>query len=151
MKMEGGFQEQSPAGRGPSASQPDIAHGGAFEAPEKVNIEGQKANIGEGEFQNLRESIVIAVSVLLGGVLGHLLRLPSGVMVGGMVAGLLVKGATLGELPSGELLSVVSQLLVAYVIVSNSDVASLRAHPEAIPAALFYIALLLSLSAWRLS
>jgi len=58
MKMEGGFQEQSPAGRGPSASQPDIAHGGAFEAPEKVNIEGQKANfgtekanIGEGKFQ----------------------------------------------------------------------------------------------------
>ena len=144
MKMEGGFQEQSPAGRGPSASQPDIAHGGAFEAPEKVNIEGQKANIGEGEFQNLRESIVIAVSVLLGGVLGHLLRLPSGVMVGGMVAGLLVKGATLGELPSGELLSVVSQLLVAYVIVSNSDVASLRAHSEAVPAALFYIALLLT-------
>lgn len=93
---------------------------------------------------NLRESIVIAVSVLLGGLLGRLLHLPSGVMVGGMVAGFFVKGAPLGELPSGDLLSVVSQLLVAYVIVSNSDVASLRAHPEAVPAALFYIALLLT-------
>ena len=60
----------------------------------------------------MRESIVIAVSVLLGGLLGRLLHLPSGVMVGGMVAGLLVKGATLGELPSGELLSIASQLLV---------------------------------------
>ena len=69
---------------------------------------------------------------------------PPGSWSGGMVAGLLVKGATLGELPSGELLSIASQLLVAYVIVSNSDVASLRAHPEAVPAALFYIALLLT-------
>ncbi|RRD65042.1 ammonia monooxygenase [Fretibacterium sp. OH1220_COT-178] len=93
---------------------------------------------------NVRESIVIAASVLLGGGVGHLLRLPSGVLVGGMVAGLLVKGVTLGDLPGGNLLSVASQLLVAYVIVSNSDVASLRAHPEAVPAALFYIVLLLA-------
>ncbi len=92
----------------------------------------------------MRESIVIAASVLLGGLMGHILRLPSGVLVGGMVAGLLAKGVTLGDLPSGDLLSVASQLLVAYVIVSNSDVASLRSHPEAVPAALFYIALLLT-------
>ena len=78
----------------------------------------------------------------------RLLHFPSGVMVGGMVAGFFVKGATLGELPNGDLLSVVSQLLVAYVIVSNSDVASLRAHSEAVPAALFYIALPIDLYAW---
>lgn len=95
----------------------------------------------------MKESIVIAASVLLGGLLGHLLRLPSGVLVGGMVAGLLAKGITLGDLPSGDPLSIVSQLLVAYVIVSNSDVASLRSHPEAVPAALFYVALLLAFCA----
>ena len=91
----------------------------------------------------LRESIVIAAAVVLGGLLGHMLRLPSGVLVGGLVAGLLAKGITLGNLPNGDALSYASQMLVAYVIVSNSDVASLRLHPEAVPAALFYVALLL--------
>ena len=70
----------------------------------------------------MRESIVIAVSVLLGGLLGRLLHLLSGVMVGGMIAGFFVKGATLGELPSGDLLSVVSQLLVAYVTTDRKSV-----------------------------
>jgi membrane AbrB-like protein len=40
-------------------------------------------------------------------------------------------------------MSVLSQLAVAYVVVSNSDVASIRAHPEIIPAALFYVTVLL--------
>ena len=59
----------------------------------------------------MRESIVIAASVLLGGGVGHFLRLPSGVLVGGMVAGLLAKRLTLGDLPGGNLLSVVSRWL----------------------------------------
>ncbi len=92
----------------------------------------------------MRDTFFIIVSILIGGFAGHILRLPSGILVGGLVAGLLTKGVTLGSLPSGSFMSVLSQVLVAYVVVSNSDVASLRTHPEAVPAALFYIVLLLA-------
>ncbi|NLL36895.1 MAG: ammonia monooxygenase, partial [Fretibacterium sp.] len=87
---------------------------------------------------------VIVLCILLGGAVGHILRLPSGVLTGGLIAGLIAKGLTLGDVPSGTFLSIVSQLLVAYVVVSNSDVAALRRHPEAVPAALCYIVVLLA-------
>ena len=91
----------------------------------------------------MKESFVIVLSIVMGGAAGHFLRLPSGILVGGLVAGLAAKGLTLGNVPSGSFWSVASQLLVAYVVVSNSDVGALRQHPEAIPAALCYIAALL--------
>ena len=74
----------------------------------------------------MKESFVIVLSIVMGGAAGHFLRLPSGILVGGLVAGLAAKGLTLGNVPSGSFWSVASQLLVAYVVVSNSDVGALR-------------------------
>ncbi len=93
----------------------------------------------------MKEQGIIVLAILLGAWLGHWLKLPSGVLVGGMVAGLLAKGITLGDIPSGTAMSVLSQLAVAWVVVSNSDVATIRAHPEVVPAALSYVAALLCL------
>ena len=92
----------------------------------------------------MKEQGIIIAAILAGGGLGHWLKLPSGILVGGMVSGLLAKGITLGDIPSGTAMSVVSQLAVAWVVVSNSDVATIRAHPEIVPAALSYVAVLLS-------
>ena len=91
----------------------------------------------------MKDQGIIIFAILMGGGLGHFLKLPSGILVGGMVAGLIAKGITLGNVPSGTLMSILSQLMVAYVVVANADVASIRAHPEALPAALSYVALLL--------
>ncbi len=91
----------------------------------------------------MKDQGIIIFAVLMGGGLGHFFKLPSGILVGGMVAGLIAKGVTLGNIPSGTLMSVLSQLMVAYVVVANADVASIRSHPEALPAALSYVALLL--------
>ena len=91
----------------------------------------------------MKDQGIIIFAILMGGGLGHFFKLPSGILVGGMVAGLIAKGITLGNVPSGTLMSILSQLMVAYVVVANADVASIRAHPEALPAALSYVALLL--------
>lgn len=91
----------------------------------------------------MKEQGIIVFAVLIGAWFGHWLKLPSGILVGGMVAGLFAKGVTLGDIPSGTVMSVLSQLAVAWVIVSNSDVAAIRAHPEVVPAALSYVAVLL--------
>ena len=93
----------------------------------------------------MRDQGVIVLAILAGGWIGHFLKVPSGILVGGMIAGLFAKGVTLGEIPSGTMLSMLSQFLVAYVVVSNSDVASIRTHPEVVPAALSYVAVLLVL------
>lgn len=88
------------------------------------------------------KGIIIIAAILAGAWLGNRLKLPSGYLTGGMIAGLLAKGFLSSNLPTGNLLSIVSQLLVAYVIVSNSDVAVIKSHPEVVPVALGYIAVL---------
>ena len=66
-------------------------------------------------------------------------QLPSGYLIGGMIAGLVVKGILGSNVPMGSALSIVSQILVAYVIVSNSNVEVIKQHPEVVPVALAYI------------
>ena len=88
------------------------------------------------------KGIIIIAAILAGAWLGNKLKIPSGYLTGGMIAGLVVKGLVSANVPAGNILSIVSQLLVAYVVVSNSDVAVIRHHPEVVPIALGYIAVL---------
>lgn len=101
----------------------------------------------------MKQCIIIA-AILAGAFIGDKLKLPSGILTGGMIAGLLAKGIVSASLPSGGLLSIVSQLLVAYVVVSNSDVNTIKQHPEIIPIALGYILALVAFcfgAAWILN
>jgi hypothetical protein len=88
------------------------------------------------------KSIYIIAAILAGAWLGGKLKLPSGYLIGGMVAGLVAKGFVVANLPMGSALSIFSQILVAYVIVSNSNVEVIRRHPEVVPIALAYILVL---------
>lgn len=88
------------------------------------------------------KELLIIVAILAGAWLGHRLKLPSGYLTGGMIAGLVVKGFLSSNVPASNALSVISQLLVAYVLVSNSDMDVIKRHPEAVPIALGYIAVL---------
>jgi len=88
------------------------------------------------------KGIIIIAAILVGAWLGHKLKLPSGYLTGGMILGLIAKGLLSSNVPAGNILSIISQLLVAYVVVSNSDVAVIRQHPEVVPIALGYIAVL---------
>ncbi|HPQ36563.1 MAG TPA: ammonia monooxygenase, partial [Synergistaceae bacterium] len=72
------------------------------------------------------ENWYVALAVLLGGYLGHISPIPAGGLVGGIVGGLLLKGGLgMGE-SKVALLSFVSQVLVAFVIVARSDLSSLK-------------------------
>ncbi len=84
------------------------------------------------------KGIIIIAAILAGAWLGGRLKLPSGYLIGGMIAGLVVKGILL-QRADGQRLSIVSQILVAYVIVSNSNVEVIKQHPEVVPVALAYI------------
>ena len=86
--------------------------------------------------------IVIIIAIFAGAWLGNRFRLPSGYLTGGMIAGLIAKAIVSANVPSGGALSVISQLLVAYVIVANSDVDVIKKHPEAVLMALGYILVL---------
>lgn len=88
------------------------------------------------------KGLLIVAAILAGAWLGNRLKLPSGYLIGGMIAGLVVKGIVSSNIPAGNILSIVSQLLVAYVIVSNSNVEVIRRHPEVVPIALGYIVIL---------
>ncbi len=102
----------------------------------------------------MKDQGVIVAAIFLGAWAGHYFKLPSGILTGGMIAGLVAKGIVLADIPSGNLLSTISQLLVAYVVVSNSDVASIRRHPEAVPLAVGYIFVLIvfcMIAAWGIS
>ncbi len=88
------------------------------------------------------KGIVIIAAILAGAWLGNRLKLPSGYLIGGMIAGLVVKGFVSSNVPAGSALSIVSQILVAYVIVSNSNVEVIKQHPEVVPVALGYIVVL---------
>ncbi|TXT51375.1 MAG: putative ammonia monooxygenase-like protein [Spirochaetes bacterium] len=85
------------------------------------------------------KGLIIIAAILLGGWLGNKVKIPSGYLVGGMIFGLLAKGFAGGNLASGSALSAISQIMVAYVVVSNSDVQMIKRHPEVIPVALGYI------------
>ena len=93
----------------------------------------------------MKEKFIIIMAILIGAWLGNRVKLPSGYLVGGLVFGLFAKGFAGGNLPSGNILSVVSQILVAYVVVSNSNVQTIKQHPEIFPVALGYIVVLLAL------
>ena len=80
---------------------------------------------------------------MLGGLIGHVIKMPSGIMVGGMIAGLAVKIALAPDLDGSRWLSILSQLLVAGAIVFNSDVSSVKALPSMIPVALGYSVVML--------
>jgi hypothetical protein len=102
----------------------------------------------------MKDQGIVVAAILLGAWAGHYFKLPSGILTGGMIAGLVAKGVVLADIPSGNLLSTISQLLVAYVVVSNSDVASIRRHPEAVPLAVGYIFVLIvfcMIAAWGIS
>lgn len=88
------------------------------------------------------KGIIIIAAILAGAWLGNKLKIPSGYLTGGMIAGLIAKGFLASNVPTGSVLSIISQLLVAYVVVSNSDVEVIRRHPEVVPIALGYIAVL---------
>lgn len=91
----------------------------------------------------MKEKGIIIAAILFGAWLGNRLRLPSGYLTGGMIAGLLAKGFfSSASLPAGGALSVVSQLLVAYVLVSNSDLEVIKKNPAVVPIALGYIVVL---------
>lgn len=92
----------------------------------------------------MKEKIIIIVAIFTGAWLGNRLKLPSGWLTGGLVAGLIAKGIMGGNVPSGNFLSIVSQMLVAYVIVSNSDVEVIKSHPEVMPIAFGYIVILIA-------
>ncbi|HEY9054330.1 MAG TPA: AbrB family transcriptional regulator [Rectinemataceae bacterium] len=91
----------------------------------------------------MREKAIIIGAMLVGAWLGNRLKLPSGYLTGGLILGLLAKGLVGGDVASGSLLSAVSQILVAYVVISNSNVETIKKHPEIIPVALGYIILLI--------
>jgi len=101
----------------------------------------------------MNQQLVIIAAIGAGAFLGNYLKLPSGILTGGMIAGLVAKGIVSGNVPSGNVLSIASQLLVAYVVVSNSDAGAIRKHPELVPVALGFILALVAFcfgAAWIL-
>ena len=93
----------------------------------------------------MNQVVLVWGAVLLGGLIGHVIKMPSGIMVGGMIAGLAVKIALAPDLDGSRWLSILSQLLVAGAIVFNSDVSSVKALPSMIPVALGYSVVMLGL------
>jgi membrane AbrB-like protein len=91
----------------------------------------------------MKEKVIIIFAILVGAWLGNRFKLPSGVLVGGMVAGLVAKGFISVNIPGSNILSIISQLAVAYVVVSNSDVETIKQNPQVIPVALGYIVVLI--------
>ncbi|HOC27788.1 MAG TPA: AbrB family transcriptional regulator [Rectinema sp.] len=92
----------------------------------------------------MKEKIIIVAAILVGAWIGSKLKLPSGYLTGGLILGLIVKGIVGGNVPSSGSVSIISQLLVAYVLVATSNVESLKQRPEVIPVALGYVVALLA-------
>jgi len=89
---------------------------------------------------------MIILGVLAGGAAGYVIKLPAGVLVGGLVGGIIVKALLSGPAKELPVLSIVSQLMVALVIVLQSDTVSLRALPRMVPLAFFYSLCLVAFS-----
>ncbi len=92
----------------------------------------------------MKEKMIIVTAILVGAWIGSKLKLPSGYLTGGLILGLIVKGIVGGNVPSSGSVSIISQLLVAYVLVATSNVESLKQRPEVIPVALGYVVALLA-------
>ena len=92
----------------------------------------------------MKEKIIIVAAILVGAWLGNKLKLPSGYLMGGLILGLIAKGIVGGNVPYGGPVSLVSQLLVAYILVATSSVDSIGKRPEVIPIALGYVVALLA-------
>ena len=91
-------------------------------------------------------NINLCVAVLIGGVVGYTLKIPSGALEGGMLGGLFAKSFMGLETLRLPYLSFCSQLLVAFVIVAQADVASVRQIPRFIPVAIIYSLVILVFS-----
>ncbi len=94
----------------------------------------------------MKEKAIIIAAIVVGAWLGNRLKMPSGYLTGGLIAGLVAKGFAGGNIPSGNILSTVSQVLVAYVVVSNSDVSVIKKNLNILPLALGYTVLLILFS-----
>ena len=88
----------------------------------------------------------LCAGILAGGLAGYFLKIPSGALVGGMVGGLVVKSFLGTGAQPLRLLSFFSQLLVAYVIVAQADIASVKEIPRFIPVAILYSLAILGVS-----
>ena len=87
----------------------------------------------------MNTNIIVLLAVIGGSAAGYKTGFPAGAMVGGLLLGLIVKGFMhIGLDPKMDILSFVSQLLVAYVLVRGSDFSSLKDLPRYMPAAIAY-------------
>jgi len=95
---------------------------------------------------SIKNRILSLIAVIAGGLAGFAAKVPAGALIGGLVAGLLVKYFT--GLPDHNTgwLSVTAQLLVAYVIVTSVDLSSLKTIPRLVPVAIAYGFILLVFS-----
>lgn len=84
------------------------------------------------------------LAVVAGSAAGYKMNFPAGAMVGGLLAGLIVKAVLMIGLEAKlDWLSFLSQTLVAIVLVRGSDFSSLRDLPKYLPAAFAYSMMLL--------
>ena len=91
----------------------------------------------------MSQNFIVLLAVAVGSAEGYTIGFPAGAMVGGLIMGLIAKGAMhLGLEPKIDLLSFVSQAMVAYVLVRGSDFSSLKELPKYLPAAIAYSMLL---------
>ncbi len=88
----------------------------------------------------------VALGVVFGGYLGHVSPIPAGGLVGGLIGGLMVKGFLGFGVSKVALFSLISQFFVAFVIVSRTDLSSLKEIPRLIPVAILYSLTLLGTS-----
>ena len=87
----------------------------------------------------MNPNYMVFFAVLGGSALGHKTGFPAGAMVGGLLAGLVIKAVMqMGLDPKIDWLSWVSQALVAYVLVRGSDFSSITEIPRYLPAAIAY-------------
>ncbi|MCF7936439.1 MAG: AbrB family transcriptional regulator [Synergistales bacterium] len=101
----------------------------------------------------MNQALVVA-AVIAAGIAGYYSPIPAGALVGGLIGGLAAKAVLGLGVEKITLLSVISQMLVAYVIVERSDLSSVRMLPRYIPVAILYSLVLLCFSlvmAWVLS
>lgn len=100
------------------------------------------------------KKIFQAFAVSIGGIAGYAMKIPAGALVGGIIVGLAYKFVTGTPSGAGKYLSIISQLLVAYVIVAGADLSAVRTLPSLVPVAIGYSLVLLAFSclfAWLCS
>lgn len=91
-------------------------------------------------------NVFLYVGIIAGGVVGYKLKIPSGALVGGLLGGVFIKGFMGMEAQHMKFLSFLSQLFVAFVIVAQADMATVRQIPRFIPIAIVYSLVILLFS-----